>query len=354
MDNDLLTDLQNGRKEPAEAYEDLRRLEDRKSSAVRVSQAGGDSKEDLYREFSFSMPLAQLSKLTEKTYGYMRDGNIEDDLLKLAIMGSHSLSNLIMDAPCLNRVGRYQEEEDRAQQLEMAVDAEAPPGPPQGFIGPGQPHPTVKGLLHLWSQADAFMLQALIYELKHGIDASTHLYDRYSEMKEQRESVELEAADLTPSANLLFWTRLRQLQIQREQVFDLAMGRPTYDVTSLKRDLATGANIHDVHHRMPWPFQEGYQAVMGSMLDGQEHRLQQRSLAAQQHPPAPMPWPMPGGFWPGQPGADGQAPDGDGEDGPPDKRPALFNIFRGKNGQQQQEDQKKPNIRRKKARSNRK
>ena len=157
---------------------------------------------------------------------------------------------------------------------------------------------------------------------------------------------------------MYFWCKVRQYRINRERAYDLAMRYPTADVTDVKRALADGKDIHDMIPQMPWAFQEGYQLVMGSKMDGEAHRTQLMALVAGQLPPPPMPYGMGMGMGMGMPpygypgyGGDMEGGDGDG-DGQPDKRPALFNVFGRKknnnqNGQGQNgQNQKPPNRRR--------
>ena len=68
------------------------------------------------QKFGYSMPIALLFRMTQKMYGYMRDGNISDPLEVAAVKGANSLNDVIFDAECLNRQGRYDEEKARSQQ----------------------------------------------------------------------------------------------------------------------------------------------------------------------------------------------------------------------------------------------
>ena len=119
---------------------------------------------------------------------------------------------------------RYDEEEKRAKDWQTKIDANTKP----------DPEPDLDGLLNRWSEADAFMLQARIVEEQRGIDEAAEHYERYISMDKQRQEVQMDAAELPPAYNMLFWCRLRQYGIMRERAYDLAMGYPTHDYTDVK------------------------------------------------------------------------------------------------------------------------
>ena len=304
----------------SDPYADLTPLVRRQTTEVKLKTADGEGDAALALKYGYSQPITQVSRLTQKLYGYERDANVQGHLAQSAVKGTNALNDLIFDAPCVNRQGRWDEEEGRAKQwmklIELSPKAE----------GDDETSPDIDTLLQRWSEADAFMLQARIVEEQRGIDAAEPLYEKYSRMAKQRDEVQMGAAELPPAYNMLFWCRLRQYGIMRERAYDLAMGYPTHEFTDVKCEISEGHDIHDLVHRMPWPFRESYQLVTGSMMDGEAHRTLLMAMIAGQLPPQPMPWGM--GYWPGMPPNGGQ-PEEEGEEGEsqPDKRPALFKVF---------------------------
>ena len=383
--------------ENPDLYKPLRPLGERGSTSVKMSRPQGDDEAAMAMKFGYSMPIAQVSKLSQKIYGYMRDGNIKLDDEKVAIRGSNAINDLIMMAPCVTRQERYDEEELRAQQWIKLIgqsvrerhftldpysrlpdsdggDLHDDEGPairptgrvdvlPAGHRGAAEPPQDINQLLDDWGGADAFMLQCLVDEVRYGIDYAERHYEQYDRMEDRRREVEMEASMLWPAENMLFWCRVRQYKIMRERAFDLALGYPVHDFSEVKRELAEGRDIHDLAHRMPWAFLAGYNRVMGSMLDGTEHRMLMMAMIAGQIPAQQpqLPWGMPPGYWNGQqPGQNGMPPgQGDGQQGDDqeqDKRGAMFNIFKGGNKQPQngaQPQQKQPSRRNQRARSRR-
>ena len=335
------TALDEDMKKNPGSYPELTSLGNRGSTTVRLQRDTGDTEAEMMARYGFSQPIAQISKLTQKPYGYQRDGNITDNLERLAILGSNELSDLILGAPCVNRRARFDAEEERAQQWLRIIKADNRDTDHQKHD-----RPDLNSLLERWSSADAWMLQALVEGDKYGIDETAHLDSKYEEMEDQRRWVEMRAAELLPAENMFFWCRVTQYKIMREQSYDVAMGYPTADFTEMKRALAGGADIHDLIMEMSWPHKEGFHRVMNSMLSGDPHRnlisslmAQQQLQQAQPQPPWMQPW-TPGGQQPGQ-------PDGEGEK--KDERRAIFNFGGGKNnGQQQggQPEQPKPRKRR--------
>ena len=356
--------------ENPDIYEPLLPLAQRGPTSVKLSRPQGDDEMALALRFGYSQPITQISKLAQKVYGYMRDGNVTELDEKAAIMGSNALNDLIMDAPCVTRQERYDDEEERAKTWLGQVD----PGLRRGHfkLDPymaraandnGVSHGETEEdeydmtrLLHQWAAADAFMLQARVDEERYGIDYAERHYDAYDRAEEDRRRAELQASELEPAENMLFWCRVRQYKIMRERAFDLAMGYPVHDFSQVKREIAEGKDIHDVAPRMSWAFLAGYHRVIGSMLDGQEHRMQIVAMIAGQIPVQPhqMPWGLPPGYWNGQGwpngngGGDGQTQGQDPEQRP-DKRPALFSLFSRTNGPQngaQPQQKAVPNNRR--------
>ena len=314
----------------SDPYEDLIPLAQRRTTEIKLKSADGDGDAAMALKYGYSQPITQISRLTQKLYGYERDANVQGHLEQSAVMGANALNDLIFDAPCVNRQGRYDEEENRAKQWMKLIEQspKVAEGKDQGESGPD-----IDGLLQRWSEADAFMLQARSFEEQHGIDAAEHLYEEYDLREKQREAVEMEASTLPPAENMLFWCRVRQYRIMRERAYDLAMGYPIHDFTEVKREISEGRDIHDLVHRMPWPFREAYQLVTGSMLDGEAHRTLLMAMIAGQLPPQPMPWSMGPGYWPAVP-PNGGRPQEEGEEGEnqSDTRPALFKLFGRRSG----------------------
>ena len=307
-------------KDDSAEYPALTPLAQRTTSEVRIKSPDGEKEDN-----RFSAPIAAISRMTQKLYGYMRDGNIEGHLEQTAVKGTNSLHDLLFDAPCVNRQGRYDEEEKRAQQWLSIVKS----SPEREGADSAE---TVEDLLQRWGEADAFMLYARIVEEKQGIPAAEPLYEKYVLMEKQRQDVEEEAAALPPAWNMFFGCRRRQYGIMRERTYDLAMEYPIYDCTDVKREIAEGADVHDLVHRMLWPFRESYQAVMGSGMDGEAHRTLLMSTLAGQLPQPQMPWGMGMPPWGMGMSPNGQSQDGDGDDSDdqPDKRRPLFKWPGGK------------------------
>ena len=327
-------------KKGGDFYEALTPLGQRVTSEVRIKTKGdGDELNELYAKFGYSMPIAQIQRLTEKLYGYERDANLDQHLEQSAVMGANALNDLILDAPCVNRELRFAVEEGRAKEWMKIID-QSPVAPNSGDQSIED---RLEDLLNRWGSADAFMLRARVVEEQRGIDEAekmtvtgrdgekTLLYDEYIRRKQERDDVEMESSELPPAWNMLFWCRVRQYQIMRERAYDSAMGYPTHDYTDVKAAIAAGQNIHDLVPRMPWPFREAYQLVTGSMLDGKDHRTLMMSMIAGQLPQPQVPWPMMPGYGPGM----AAEPDDDEDDDEKqkDRRKAIWGINLG--GKQQ-------------------
>ena len=323
----------------SEGYDPLRPLAKRTPTEIKLKSGEGDDEATLALKYGYSAPINQHSRLTQKIYGYVRDGNLEGPLEQSSVRGAHSLNDLIFDAPCVNRDARYQEEERRIKELMPYLDrSPTDVGVIDDEEKPKKPKIDIDALLDRWSDADAFMRQALIVEEQRGIEAAEHMYKEYKEKSARRDEVLMEASKLPPAYNAVFWCSVRKYEIIRERAYDLAMGYPTHDFTEVKREVAEGHDIHEFVHRMAWPFREGYHLVMGSGMDGKSHRELLMAMVAGQLPAQMPPWGMAPGFWPqgmppGQPGAEGED-----EDGQQDKRGALVKLF-GKKAQNPQDNQ---------------
>ena len=342
-------DFENGIAEMIEkgdGYPPLRDLQKRQPTEIRLKSGGEDDEVALAMKFSYSAIINQYSKITQKFYGYVRDGNLAGPLEQSSVRGAHSLNDLIFDAPCVNRDGRFEEEEARIKDLLPLIK-----GSSSAIVdiddedGENAPALDIDDLLDRWSDADAFMLHARIYEERHGIDAAEHLYAEYDEKAKEKDEVLQEASKLSPAEHTVFDCRVRQYEILRERSFDLAMGYPTHDFTDVKREIAEGNNIHDFVHRMAWPFRQAYHLVTGSMMDGVAYREMMMAMTAQQLPSKMPPWAMSPGFWPGGMMPNGHmGEEGEDEDGQQDTRPALFKLF-GRKGQDPNENHIKRNGR---------
>ena len=96
-------------------YRALAPLSQRKTTEIKLRAPGGVSEAEMAAKFGFSQPIAMMFKMTQKMYGYMKDGNIQTDVEHAALDGANRLNDIVLDAPCLNREGRYAYEEARAQ-----------------------------------------------------------------------------------------------------------------------------------------------------------------------------------------------------------------------------------------------
>ena len=316
---------------PLDEYEPLRPLADRRTtSEIKIKSGGTDNEAEMIRKFHISIPIIQLFRVTQKLYGFVQNSNVKTDLEASALDGAISLNDFLLDAPCLNREGRWQYEESRAQEWLKRVEST------------DEAH----RLLKRWSQAAAFMLRARVVEEQEGIDAAVPLYPKFIKMKKRRKKVYMKAAKLPPAENMYFRCRVRQYEIMNERQYDLDMGYPTADVTDLKRKLAEGANVHDLVPEMPWPWRVAYNLCTRSMSDGEALRTLLMAMQSQQLPQQTPPnWGPPPGYWP--PYQNGQNPD---SDEPPDQRRPIFGFL---SGNKPNKDQNEPKQVRRRSRGKR-
>ena len=327
-------------------YSDLSTLGDRQMG-VKISKKSEEAGLAELSKLQYSAPIAQLSKQSTKLYAYSRDANITDPFVQQAVKATHSLTAFILNAPCVNRAGRFADEQMEFDKWRKQMEPRKE----------GDDRPDMYELLARWSRADAFMLWARLYEDRHGIAKAKALgvtldgeemtlYVAFTKRQQGKEDVLMEAADLPPADNMAFNCRIRQYEIMRERAYDVGMGYPTHDYTAVKEMIATqDYDVHDIVHLLPWAFDESYGMVTASMMDGEAYRTQLAALMAQQ--PLPQPkmqhgQPPPWGMW-GGPMMEPE-PDGDAGDGT-DRRRAIFNWF-GRNGHQQQQPQQKQVTRR--------
>ena len=357
-------------------YPPLRPLSQRGTSEVKITQGTGESDEVSFAlKYGYSQPIALMSNLTMKLYGYMRDGHVTDPLEQLAIKGSNTIMDIIFDARCLNRLGREEEEDERGQYwlrviettrqqrrkqkkreaaaLEGREESDDDDVDDDDDVVLDDDEPDIEGLIDRWSQAESFMLRALIFEERNGIEAARNLYPKYEQMEKQLADAEFSAGDLPSPYYRYFWCRIRKLQISSERIYDAAMGLPLVDYTPVKRALAEGGNIHDLEPQMPWIFKVAYQQLTGSMMAGDEHRLTITSMIAGRQAQqgggqwAP-PYPQHQGGYPYPPPPWAQNGDG-GEEEQKEKRGALISLF-GRGQQQQQESAAAAPLKRRRSR----
>ena len=393
-------------------YREIPPLPERgKGQETRIARDKMDMNE-LYKEFGYSRPIAEMAEGASKYGGFLKDGHVTDDLEKAVVLDSLGIHRMIITSECVLRKARYAEEEAVAQQrlsdiaphrrpnrntfdpymlpdddavedlwkdylasLESEDDAEDEELPEEEPALParrGRPRrerteapdallPTVEELLHKWGAADAFMFKVLIEEELHGLDHAEQYYDEYERIERIRQDVEFTAAMLPPAEHAFFWCRVRQMQITRERSYDIAMGFPIADYSDALADITAGRNIHDVAHTLDWSFGNAYARVSGSMMDGTEYRTTLTGMVAQQVPLTPqllqaMSSPPPG-YWQGAgqgaPWGDGSGQEGQGQpEGKPDRRGAIFNLMRNNGGAQPQQNAAQgSNRRRRRARS---
>lgn len=170
----------------------------------------------------------------------------------------HEITNLILNAECTTRKEREEELEQRSRELKPKCD--------------DSELAKIDKLLETWSQAESFIRMARVKEERDGIDAATHLYDEFSEMKKQRDSAELEAHNFSPDGQSLFWCRISRYRIIYDRNDDVALGIPTADYSDVKRELENGADVHKLVHRMPWSFQESYYLDAKNTANGKAYR----------------------------------------------------------------------------------
>ena len=339
----LPEDFEGGAEEmftSGDPYEDIIPLGQRKITGVKLKTGDDANEAEILRKFGYSMSIADLARSKKTLYGYIRDANLSDPLEKTALKGANALNDLMMTAPCLNRKKRYEEEEARATLWEAEmnrsvasgedVDEDDEDAKEDAKLGEGRPK--INGLLFKWSQADAFMLQAQIVEEQQGLDAGKQYYDEFKAMKVQREKAQMDAAQLLPAENMLFWCRVRQYKIMRERAYDLAMGHPEHDFTDVLRTLTGDGDVNDYTADMSWAWLEAYQLVISSVSDGETYRELFMHLNAQEapkRPMAPMMGPWMGGYYPGMPGMNGEDGEEDDEEKKKDNRRPLINWPRG-------------------------
>lgn len=322
-----------------------------KGSETKIAGRNDVDLDAIYRQMGYSKPIADMSEMSRKYLGFLRDGNVESLDEKAAIDGALAIHEMIINSECGLRKMRYEAEEEAAQGFLNRMSAERRPrafhfdpylvtngdaetaimrdylesleddqialegedGEEDGeedddeaalSVIPqqrkrGRPRkeeqkpatrriPLVEDLVNKWGACDAYMFQVLLEEERHGIDEAEQYYDNYERVEKIRRDTEFLAALLPPEENGYFWCRLRQMSIIRERSYDIAMGYPVHDYSDVIQKLNDGSSIHDLAHQLDWSFQNAYRRVMGSMLDGKEFRLTMTAMIAQQVPLSPQ------------------------------------------------------------------
>lgn len=316
--------LKEGMEAP-KGYGPLRDLPDRRSTGGVTLKSGGGEVTDaeMVARYHYSKPIADMSGLTKKLFGFLRDAALESHLERTAVKRTNALTDFVFNAPCTNRLERLEDEERLVERWKGEMAAEKTERPEDA--------PNYDDLLRRWSSAHSFMMHARVVEETKGIDAAVPFYPKFREMEAVRDEVEMEATELPPAEYQLFMCRLRQLGIMRERSYDLAMGHPVHDYKDVKDRIEEGADIHDLEPALPWPWQASYHSVMASMADGEAHRTMLMALIAQE---LPQRYQQP--QYNGPPGYWGPPPGYEGEDGEPNKGKAFLSLF-GRNGQEQEE-----------------
>ena len=272
-------------KAASKPYKSLAPLDERGSTTVRIKAPSSESEAELHQKFGFSAIIRLMFMRTNSIYGYIRDARIDDDLELTAVTGANALNDLLMGAECLNRKGRYQEEEVEALKWKKEMRNSHK-----------DDEERVEKLLDKWSRANAFILYAKIEEELHGIDYCVPLYGEFKKRSAQRSKAHRKATQLSREGSRYFWARVNQSKILDEQSWDDALGYPSADVTDLKAELAGGGNVHELQPRMLWPWKVAYQHVTRTTADGNSYREMMMSMNAQELPKQPV---MPYGMAPG-------------------------------------------------------
>ena len=81
----------------------------------------------LYREFGYSAPIAQLAESANKYGGHMKDANVTELDEKAAILDALAIHRMIITSECVQRKARYEAEEKEAQRWLNAMAADRRP-----------------------------------------------------------------------------------------------------------------------------------------------------------------------------------------------------------------------------------
>ena len=259
---------------------------------------GGISEAEFHKQFGFSASIANLAKLAQKKGGYQRDGNVTERLEQQAIIGSNAIDDLIFNAACTNRVGRAAAEQTRIEERETEItkmefarkgrladipkehstllatieqfkvererlghegtaedvekitatlerqEKEADSLEQEALTLAEQPTPAdLDALYNRWSASNSVMLWLAIEEERYGIEAVEEYYPEYEKQEALRRKTEHEAANMPGPYFMLFWCKVRLLQVNQERLFDLAMGWPVEDFTDVKQQLVAAGTF---------------------------------------------------------------------------------------------------------------
>ena len=194
-------------------YSGLSSLSERSgTSEVKLSGDDTDNETLMLAKFGYSMPPAMITKMATKLWGYLRDGNISDELQQLAVKSTNALADQVLNAPCTNRQGRMEYEKDQAQFWENEAKAL------------GGTEPDYKALLHKWSSAYAFCQQVRIISETKGIAVARPYFREYELMEQQMSDAEMDISRLPMAYNSMCWCHIRHFKIQKERAYAIANG----------------------------------------------------------------------------------------------------------------------------------
>lgn len=112
--SDLLEVAKDRRRDKKSGYGPLPSLEQRQPKEIKIAynqEEEGSVTDRMFREFGYSMPIAQEAAAKNKNLGFLREGNITDPMARQAITEALAISHIIMHAECFNRRDREREEE---------------------------------------------------------------------------------------------------------------------------------------------------------------------------------------------------------------------------------------------------
>lgn len=267
----FIKEAAEGKKEGT-GYPALSPLGDRAfNPTMHVSEGGAGSEAELLAKFGYSMSGAYLTKLAFKYEAYQRDGSISDELQQLAVKSTNALADFVLNANCTNRMARMETEEIRAMYWENEAKNLKLENPPDWL-----------GLFTKWGSAFTFCQQVRIISERDGIERARPYFDNVDIQEAVMRETDMEISQLPPAYHSLTLCKIRHFKIQKEIAFASAMGYPQEDFTDFKKLVRESKDIHDMVDMMPWPARESYRQVVGSMMDGKEHRDQQTALNAGQ------------------------------------------------------------------------
>ena len=246
-----------------EAHSSRPRLDPLDSGAVQIG--GGDSDVDPGQKYGYSAIVAREVAATRKVYGWIRNVNLTPEQAVVA-EGLMELFRMEWMAPCANRDGRFDREEERAQRWIRMLGGRKNAAAREAMD-------EADALLKTWNTHAAFKLQVEIQRLKLGLDAVEQYRQPYKIATRGQLDAEFDAGQLDPYAYGYFQCRVRQFKIQRESALDDARGVGVRDYTDVKKRIALGKfEVEDIVQEMPWAYQLVYGMGQMSMSSGKEHR----------------------------------------------------------------------------------